>query len=312
MAGKIQTVYEDYAQSANSLFHFVSSAGHLESILVDQALKPRYCVEDVEYLNLKYDGKAFPQIAVLQKCFCDIPLPKLTARSDVRLADGEEGKLKSKELEDITSWTTHPDLYGRFGVAFSKAWGENQHLLPIHYVNNDSAYIQNFTHLFSSAVSKDDLDMDVAEDIINRLTHIKPLRGTMDRKIPGETERYVKIWKNFHDEKEWRYVPEPSATTKEKIKIECVIANNSLLQSKEMLKRLNNLLATKDYENIWMHYEYDDIRYIIVPDRESRNDFIKIILDLPSQRFGRAQEAKIRKAILISKILVLDEMRKDM
>ena len=310
MAEHKQTAYEDYAQSANALFHFVSKDVYLKSILLDQALKPRYCVEDVEYLNLKRDEKVFLQIAVLQKCFCDIPLPKLTARSDVHFAQGEEEKLEDDEKADITSRTTHTDLYGRFGVAFSKAWGEKRRLLPIHYVNENSSYVADFSRLFSAAIDQDDLSESVAEDILNRLSYIKPLRGTMDRKIPGETERYVKIWKNFHDEREWRYVPDPNEMAR--LNIGRVIANDNVLKLKGMLKLLNDQLTTEGYKDLWIHYDYDDIRYIIVPDKEERNKFIEIILGLSSNRFGGVQESKIRKAILISKILVLDEMRKDM
>ena len=44
--------YDDYAQSANTLFHFMTKPEYLESILRRKAIIPRYCVETIDYLNI--------------------------------------------------------------------------------------------------------------------------------------------------------------------------------------------------------------------------------------------------------------------
>lgn len=73
---KYDLTYDDYAQSANTLVHFMKKFKYLEEILEKKALIPRYCIEDLQYLNI--GGGSFTEAFVLQKCFCDIPFHKLT------------------------------------------------------------------------------------------------------------------------------------------------------------------------------------------------------------------------------------------
>ena len=54
-----------------------------------------------------------------------------------------------------------------------------------------------------------------------------------------------------------------------------------------------------------------DIRYLIVPTIQARIELIKEILSLPSDGFSSSESENIGKSVLISKILVLDEIRKD-
>ena len=68
---------DDYVQSANSLFHFMKEADYLKDALGRKALVPRYCVESVDYLGIKSGDKLYGNIAVLQKCFCDLPFHQM-------------------------------------------------------------------------------------------------------------------------------------------------------------------------------------------------------------------------------------------
>lgn len=69
--------YDDYAQSANTLFHFMKKQEYLNSILRRGAIIPRYCVETIDYLSIQNGTHLFNEVAILQKCFCDIPFHKL-------------------------------------------------------------------------------------------------------------------------------------------------------------------------------------------------------------------------------------------
>lgn len=69
--------YDDYAQSANTLFHFMTKLEYLNATLFHRALIPRYCVETIDYLNIHTSTRTFNEAAILQKCFCDIPFHKL-------------------------------------------------------------------------------------------------------------------------------------------------------------------------------------------------------------------------------------------
>ena len=50
---------------------------------------------------------------------------------------------------------------------------------------------------------------------------------------------------------------------------------------------------------------------MIVPTIQARIELIKEILALPSDGFSASESENIGKSVLISKILVLDEIRKD-
>ena len=44
---------DDYVQSANTLFHFMQRHEYLSALLKRRALVPRYCQENIAYLNLE-------------------------------------------------------------------------------------------------------------------------------------------------------------------------------------------------------------------------------------------------------------------
>lgn len=300
--------YNDYVQSANTLFHFMSKSEHLEWILKNRAIAPRYCVEDMAYLNIVTEDISFQKIAVLQKCFCDIPFHKLTDTFELDIVGDSAEMLSDAEKLDLAKRNTHPDCYGKYAIAFSKKWGENHHLQPVQYINTDSAYATEFSKLFSSLWSAEQLPNDYADDILNRLSFMKPLRGTMSRsynRTHGETI-WVELQKNFHDEREWRYVPNIKAVTA--TQIERVIANPYIIP---LIEEINKTLMTQNYQRLWLEYDYDEIRYIIVPDAQGRLDFIDTILQIPDCHFSCKDNAIRSKYVLISKILVLDEIKKD-
>ena len=155
-------------------------------------------------------------------------------------------------------------------------------------------------------MNTDNVSDAYVDDILDRLCFIKPLRGIMKRKNKKETGEEIEIefQKNFHDEKGWRYVPGREAVRN--TNIERVVANQYLLEMD-----INSRLSTRQYEKLWLLYNYEDIRYIIVPNASERIDFINTILNIPEEQFTSESDIMTQKYILISKILVLAEIRKD-
>lgn len=303
--------YNDYAQSANTLFHFMSKSEYLKSILINKAIVPRYCIEDIEYLGIHVGKINFREIAILQKCFCDIPFHKLTDNFELKGIGKNYNLLKDEEKIFFTKNNTHPDYYGKYAIAFSKNWGENKNLQPVHYLNEKSLYTIEFSKLLNKVLNTDILPEEYANDIINRLSFIKPLRGIMKKIIKRNKSEDVSIevYKNFHDEQEWRYIPSYSALST--AKIECIIANPNILNLDNIIENLNDNLTTEQYKSLWLEYNYNDIRYIIVPDLNSRIDIIDTIMAIPDKQFDNQSKILTQRNILISKILVLEEIRKD-
>lgn len=155
-------------QSANTLFHFVGDEiEHLIDIIERDAIVPRYCVENVQYLHIPYYEIAYPML-----CFCDINLHKI------------------KE---------HIRFYGGYGIAFSKQWGIEKGIQPIQYVNVNSDLRKAFTKAFNMAIGS--INDDLAQDyLLAQMYFLKPIEGDMPR------DKTI-VHKNFTDECEWRYIP---------------------------------------------------------------------------------------------------------
>ena len=136
-------------------------------------------------------------------------------------------------------------------MLFQRNGQKKNDLQPIHYLNEQSQYTKNFAEMIGNVMDAADISDLYVDDILDRLCFIKPLRGIMKRKNEKETGDKIEIefQKNFHDEKEWRYVPSKEVT--KTVNIERVIANSYLLEENI---DINQKLNTLQYEKIWLYY----------------------------------------------------------
>lgn len=307
-----ELLQDDYAQSANSLFHFVKEPKFLKDILHKKALIPRYCKENIEYLKVYHNGFPFNEVLILQKCFCDIPFHKLMENFQLRGVGENYEKLTNEEKVFLSRSNSHPDFYGEYAIAFSKSWGEKKNLQPVDYLNEFSQYTKDFSEMIGHILNEENIDDMYVNDILNRLSFVKPLRGIMKRKIQrfNGDELEVEFFKNFYDEQEWRFVPEIEVLTK--VEVDPVIANPNVIKMGENGIDFSDRLINDKYSTLWLKYNYDDIRYIIVPDANARIDFIQTILSIEDDNFSNQSDVLTQKHILISKIIVLNEIRKDL
>lgn len=299
---------DDYVQSANTLFHFMKKPEYLKAILLHSALIPRYCIENIDYLGVSIKTHTFNEIAVLQKCFCDIPFHKLADTFPIQGTGLVYDSLNADERADLEKTNTHFAYYGEYAIAFSKHWGEQKKLQPIHYLNKGSDYTYGFSSLLKSTIEETDISDSYAQDVINRLAFIKPLRGIMKREYirSDSTVTIVEVIKNFHDECEWRFVPCDEAISS--LSTTSVIANPSIIA---LCDEINKGIENDQNKGLWLQFSYDEIRYIIVPDNNARIEITNAINDLPDSCFSVIDNIPIQKLIMISKILVLSEIRKD-
>ncbi len=316
--GKIKIEHaDDYTHSANSLFHFMNRLEYLKQILVSRAIFPRYCTEEISYLGISVESEKYERIAVMQKCFCDIPLSKITTPCFIKGSGEVFDGLTQDEKDFVGKQTSHTDFYGEYGIAFSKSWGEENQLQPVQYLNHASSYFSSFKNAFNKIVKLDDVADEIVDDILDRLAFVKPLRGRMSREITFKNNEKKSIFleKNFHDEKEWRYVPDAQKLAE--LKIDAIIANPNILSEDTSI--INDNIATDSYSNIWLRYNYDKIRYIIVPDSVARIEVIDIISNIHDSMFDIRDSMSddsvtidTQKKVIISKILVLKEIRRDL
>lgn len=138
--------------SANVLFHFMSELRFLCRAIEMKALFPRYCRENITYLDLKLDERRITEVAYPEKCFCDIPVHKV--------------------LE-------HTSNYGEYGIGLPKDWGIKQGIQPIQYVNPKSHLIRDFRKAFEKRTTISEGNYD-AQYISNYLVSYTTAGYLMD------------------------------------------------------------------------------------------------------------------------------------
>jgi len=289
-----------YNQTSNSLFHFMEKLEYLLDALTRMALVPRYCWEDIEYLNIKTEKHGdFKKIAVLQKCFCDIPLNKIVRPTNVK----KTKTTTNNKSRSLTKLYTHTDIYGKFAIAFTKEWGKQHRIQPVHYIDVSSP----FAILFSKTVCEylqsdfDDETSNVGAMLELQLALAKPHFGIMQRQ--DKDEHLFTISKNFFDEQEWRYIPDTSESN-----FESIIANDfysiKLHSAKSPIDMKNERLTQIENNSLWLQFDYADISHLIVADDDSRKKIINHLLSL--------QTDEQNQYLLMSKLLTIEQIMGDM
>lgn len=230
-------VHKKSLQSANTLFKFMDKVKWLKEILELKTIMPRYCEEDGEYLS-NIDGYkiAFPMV-----CFCDIKL---------------------KDLK------YHMNTYGRVGIGLKKEWGISNGVQPLHYINDQSYFNKNIKDIFEKAMYDDDLKSEMYRDyLVEQIKFLKPIQGKMKRK--GYYNEY-----NFHDEHEWRYVPNETGIEG----LDLILADKECLVDKYYYECSETLKKNRD---IGLKFEYSDIKYLIVTNKKNKNGLVRFISRLP-------------------------------
>ena len=203
-------------------------------------LSPRFCVEDISYLEITDIKK----IAYPMKCFCDINLHRL----DVHL-----------------KW------YGHYGLAFTKEWGMKNKIQPIQYINPDSELRKDFTTEFNAALSTEDDDASSQTKMKNFLLHqmmyYKPYEGEMKNRLTKLNERNC-----YTDECEWRFIPDVTVAGFEQAYYDQDIFNAGIIG--EINNTLNGL------SDVSLKFSYDDIKYIIVKDNSDFKNLSETIVSL--------------------------------
>jgi len=284
----------EYRHSSNSLFHFMKKPEYMNQILKTKKMYPRYCKEDVKYLSISLENEPFDEVAILQTCFCDIPLHRITDTLKCSVNIFNKGK-NHKE----NRLYSHTDLYGEYAIALTKSWGERTGIQPIHYINENSFFCDEMKQAINEVISTtENINETVSNNYLSIISHLKPLRGEMIRSNDNEGKEIVS--KNFHDEHEWRFVPKYIEGL-----YEPVIASSCILNEDEnsQISIMSNKIAEDKYEKYWLSLNYTDIKYIIVPNNTARLEVIEFVMSL--------SENVVDQYLLISKILVLEEIRKD-
>lgn len=238
---------------SDSLFHFTRSVEFLKGIL-QTGFKPRYSLEDSDLLGIEYTG--FPM-----SCFCDIPLSRI--------------------LE-------HTAFYGEYGLGMTKEWGQRNALHPVIYAVPGAIVAESIRDAIASTEeqSRDskklkDFKFEIASDLFQIIPFIKPVVGKMI--VAGKI-----IDKDFSQENEWRFVPEPHE-----------------FLFKENFEKEKPGLDEKVAESA-LHFTPNDVRYIFVKSDHE----IPMIFDFIQTQLGRFPMNDVK--IMTSRIVSLETLVRDL
>ena len=274
--------------TANALFNFMREYSFLEKILLNMSISPRYYPEDISYLKLKYNSKDLTEWYIPMTCFCDIPLHQISYH-----AEGNPSSPKDKG-------------YGKFSIAFHKSFGIKKGIQPIHYLNEKSINVEELTNTMNLLLNPDidginrdsETNYILTNFIFEYIRIIKPYYGKMKRRDKDNNIQVVK--KNFQDEHEWRYIPKLKPN---ELPLMLIDEEDILVEEVKNIYTNSVPLTTKGVLN----FDVEDVRYIFVDTVQNRDKLIKFI---KKKRKGK-RLASQDKDILISKIMVYDELKED-
>lgn len=226
---------------ADTLFNFVTDLEYIIRPLKNRMLSPRFCVEDIKYLQIK----GLPKVAIPMRCFCDINLHRMGI---------------------------HLDWYGYYGIAFTKSWGMIHGIQAVQYINTDSELRKDFSSAFRRALKDDGkgetlLQTKLKNYVLHQLMYMKPYDGRIRNRNTNKTEK-----KCFTDECEWRYVPDVTKSGYEQVYHDESVINSDLLRGYSD--------AMEGDPAISLRFSYDDVKYIIVKTKEDCGKLVERLCDL--------------------------------
>ncbi|HHF7051436.1 TPA: abortive phage resistance protein AbiGI [Streptococcus mutans] len=274
--------------TANALFNFMREYSFLEKILLNMSISPRYYPEDIRYLKLKYNSKDLTEWYIPMTCFCDIPLHQISYH-----AEGNPSSPKDKG-------------YGKFSIAFHKSFGIKKGIQPIHYLNEKSINVEELTNTMNLLLNPDidginrdsETNYILTNFIFEYIRIIKPYYGQMKRK--GKDNNIQVVRKNFQDEHEWRYIPKLESS-----ELPLMLINEEDILAEEVNKIYTDSVPLTIKGRL--NFDVEDVRYIFVDTVQNREKLIRFI---KGKRKGK-RLCPQDKDILISKIMVYDELKED-
>lgn len=258
--------------SSTSLFHFAKKEEYLLDTL-ERGFIPRYCLEEITYMERSFESDERYEAAFPMKCFCDIRLSQTK---------------------------NHSKKYGEYIIGMKKQWAINSGAAPVTYVTRKGpdlglkrimsdlrSLLENSTRkktlleiseVIESAstgrtIDAKSLDINNPLDVafILRTQYVilmqigqffKPVNG-LTWTGEGYEERY------FYDEREWRQTPvfkggyRPQLTREEFL-------------NKEFIEREQNVLRNRYQYGV--KFSEEDINWIIVPKPEDVEPFqVKLV-----------------------------------
>ena len=251
------------ALSSNTIIHFTNKISSLKGILSSD-FSIRYCQEEIHSRTDKIE------LLIPMVSFCDIPFSQIIQ---------------------------HLNSYGCYGIGLSKKWAESKGLNPVLYLEKSSNLsnniIENLLQTLKSGSPKliieFTLEIKKSRDFIR---YLKNYQGDLKRVRKTTTKDY-----RFSDEREWRYVLDPSS--------DYLFYANVKKIPKDKIPLLKEKF-NKEIQSEILSFTPNDINYIIIKN-ESERDGIITTIEKAKRRFSHKEIKR-----LTSRIISTEQLRTDL
>lgn len=248
------------AISSNTLFHFTNKENLIG--ILENEFYPRFSLEYYQVDEITSFKIGIPMVS-----FCDIPLSLVYK---------------------------HMAKYGNYGIGMSKEWAERNRLNPVLYLRRGSQTTQILNDVLN-------VGAEAVEGVRKLGIEIESLTKRRDLliKLFTFTKPFDCLTKDseitkYYDEREWRYVPDPSSYNGAKIILtENKFKDPLLSEENEKLKKAK------------LRFHPSDINYIIIKEESERLDLLEEI-----GQIKRKYERHTR-SVLLSKIISAEQIFQD-
>jgi hypothetical protein len=211
------------------------------------------------------------------------------------------------KLSEVSS---HMNKYGHYGIGLTKEWANRNGLNPVLYISQHSPFtdglikgldgIHAHRRKFEENGDYNELTTDYM-NIFNTYRYVKNYEAPLQRKGHEKIEKY-----RFADEREWRYVPpldnsslSNSLDNRSNSSITPFVPISSIKTEKQK-SELNFSIS-----HIGLHFEPEDIRYLIVERDEEISELINHLV-LVKERFNPQVLDRLKSRILTAEQINLD------
>jgi hypothetical protein len=169
------------------------------------------------------------------------------------------------KLHDIKD---HIENYGSYGIGLTKDWANRQGLNPVLYTNSRCDLVDHLIKAFGNIYEHNETIDEPLEyaamadtflNMQNLYRYLKNYEGELYRSGKLVDPKY-----RFADEREWRFVPPPDSP-----------GFGAFFPLSKVDTTEKKAVANQTLNHLSLHFEPDDIRYLIVKDDTEINELLE-------------------------------------
>ena len=198
----------------------------------------------------------------------------------------------------VTELKYHMTKYGNYGIGLTKDWANKMGLSPVLYLSRHAEIVDTLSRgiddlydiLINHTEPAQEIKMRNAYNAsFSTLHFVKNYQADLTRKN--------KLYRDFRfaDEREWRYIPNLFVDR------DLCVLNPSQIDTSAKKQFANTRINMHT-----LHFQPDDIKYLIIKDDREINELIRVIRNIKGPRFSSDIVDRLMTRILTSEQIHYD------